>query len=97
MAPGDTSVIAALWLAPHDPAQFFGGKVELREWGGGQLCNSVLEHLPGMHKVLDKDKRRKIYWPFYGDMAWFPLVRKLLCLLIAPLPHNSTKPKKGGF
>lgn len=54
--------------------------------GRGQLCNSVVEHLPGMHKVLDKDKRKKIYWPFYGDMAWFPLVQKLLCLLIAPLP-----------
>lgn len=71
--------------------------VELKEWGGGRLCNPVVEHLPGMHKVLDKDKRKKIYWPFYGDMAWFPLVQKLLCLLIGPLPHNSTKPKKGGF
>ena len=43
--------------------------MELKEWGGGRLCNPVVEHLPGMHKVLDKDKRKKIYWPFYGDMA----------------------------
>lgn len=72
--------------------------MELKEWGGGRLCNSVVEHLPAMHKVLDKDKRKKIYWPFYGDMAWFPLVEKLLCLLTAPpTPCNSTKPKRGGF
>lgn len=60
--------------------------MELKEWGGGRLCNSVVEHLPAMHKVLDKDKRKKIYWSFYGDMAWFPLVQKLLCLPIAPPP-----------
>lgn len=100
MAPRDTLVVAALPLAPRtlgsalltiSPEQM----VESKGWGRDWLHNSMVEHLPSIHKVLKRFKKKKIYWPFYVTWPGFHGTDSSVTSRL--LSSRSTKTKKGHF